>query len=201
MNKSRLEAFSDGVLAIIITIMVLELRPPEGEGWTALLRAWPHLVGYAVSFVYIGIYWTNHHHVMQAVRRVSGAVLWANLHLLFWLSLFPFVTEWVGESHFGAVAMTCYAGVALLAAVAYTILVRVMIRADDRNHLLAEVASGGGDLKGNLSIVAYVVGVVAPFLGRGGTAVTGAMLALVALMWLVPDRGIERVLALGGERE
>ncbi len=193
MNKSRMEAFSDGVLAIIITIMVLELRTPEGHEWREVLRLWPVLLSYVISFVYVGIYWNNHHHLMHTVHRVSGGILWANLHLLFWLSLFPFVTGWAGESHFAAVPMTCYAFVALMSAVAYTILVRTIIRADVSNHLLAEAT--GRDLKGNLSIAAYLVAMGTPFFGPAGVAVSGAMLAAVALMWLIPDRRIERVLA------
>ncbi|GMA16064.1 DUF1211 domain-containing protein [Deinococcus metallilatus] len=193
MNKSRMEAFSDGVLAIIITIMVLELKTPEGHDWRELARIWPVLLSYVISFLYVGIYWNNHHHLMLTVHRVSGGILWANLHLLFWLSLFPFVTGWAGESHFAAVPMSCYGFVALMAAVAYTILVRTIIRADASNHLLADAT--GRDLKGNLSIAAYLIAIVAPFFGQTGVIVSGLMLTAVALMWLIPDRRIERVLA------
>ncbi len=193
MTKARLEAFSDGVMAIIITIMVLELRTPTHDGWADLLHLWPVLVGYAVSFIYVGIYWNNHHHLMHTVRHINGKVMWANLHLLFWLSLFPFVTGWAGESHFGAVPMTCYAIVALMAGAAYTILVRALIHVDASNHLLAEAT--GSDVKGNLSLIGYAVALVAPFFGRVGSVVSGVMLVAVALMWLVPDRRIERVLA------
>ncbi|SMB95002.1 TMEM175 family protein [Deinococcus hopiensis] len=193
MTKSRLEAFSDGVLAIIITIMVLELRVPEGHEWRSLLELWPKLLGYLISFVYVGIYWNNHHHLMHTVRVVRGGILWANLHLLFWLSLFPFVTAWVGESHFAPVPMTCYGGVALMAALAYTVLVRTIISAHPDNHLLADAI--GSDAKGNLSMIAYLISIVAPFFGPAGVTLSGLMLLLVALVWLVPDRRIERVLA------
>ena len=199
MTKGRLEAFSDGVLAIIITIMVLELHRPVHDGWADLLALWPVLLSYLISFIYVGIYWNNHHHLMQSVRHINGSVMWANLHLLFWLSLFPFVTGWAGESHFAPVPMTCYAAVALLAGAAYTVLVRTLIRVDESNHLLAEAT--GGDLKGNLSLVGYVVALVAPFFGHTGVVLSGAMLTAVALMWLVPDRRIERVLAGQPEAE
>ncbi|MGY2892954.1 TMEM175 family protein [Deinococcus sp. UYEF24] len=192
MTKSRLEAFSDGVLAIIITIMVLELRTPEGHEWQGLLKLWPTLLAYVLSFIYVGIYWNNHHHLMYTVRRVNGNILWANLHLLFWLSLFPFVSGWAGESHFAAVPMTCYAGVALMCAVAFDILARVIVRADTSNHLLADAM--GSDLKGRLSRAGYIVAVFTPFLGLVGVVVSGLCLIGVALMWLVPDRRIELVL-------
>jgi len=192
MTKARLEAFSDGVLAIIITIMVLELRTPEGHEWTKLFKLWPTLLAYVLSFIYVGIYWNNHHHLMLTVRRINGATLWANLHLLFWLSLFPFVSGWVGESHFAAVPMTCYAAVALMAAVAYTILSAVIVRADTSNHLLADAL--GGDTKGKLSLAPYLIAIVSPLTGQTGTVLSGLMMIAVALMWLIPDRRIERVL-------
>ena len=193
MTKSRLEAFSDGVLAIIITIMVLELRTPEGHEWSELLKVWPTLLAYVLSFIYVGIYWNNHHHLMLTVRRISGAVLWANLHLLFWLSLFPFVSGWAGESHFAAVPMTCYAGVALMCAVAYTLLTVAIVRADVSNHLLADAI--GSDGKGKLSLAGYVIAIITPFLGPIGVILSGVCLIAVALMWLIPDRRIETVLA------
>ncbi len=196
MTKNRLEAFSDGVLAIIITIMVLELRTPAGHDWQGLLRLWPTLLAYVLSFVYIGIYWNNHH-LMHTVRRVNGTVLWANLHLLFWLSLFPFVSGWAGESRFAAVPMTCYAGVALMAAAAYNLLVQTILRADVSNHLLREAL--GDFLKGRLSIAVYAVALVTPFLGYPGVWVSGLTLMAVALMWLIPDRRIERVLEQAGQ--
>ena len=188
MTKNRLEAFSDGVLAIII--MVLELRTPAGHEWQGLFRLWPTLLAYVLSFLYIGIHWNNHHYLMQTVRRVNGHMLWANLHLLFWLSLFPFVSGWAGESRFDAVPMTCYAGVALMAALAYTLLSAAIIRADPGNHLLADAL--GNDLKGKLSLAAYVLALVAPFIGQPGTVISGLLMVAVALMWLIPDRRIER---------
>ena len=192
MTKSRMEAFSDGVLAIIITIMVLELRVPEGHDWHELGRLWPKFLAYVISFVYVGIYWNNHHHLMHTVHRVTGGMLWANLHLLFWLSLFPFVSGWAGESHFAREPMTAYGVVALMAGLAYTILVRVIIGAGTENHLLADAI--GEDVKGNLSLAGYVVAIVAPLLGAWGAWVSGVMLIGVALMWLIPDRRIEQVM-------
>jgi uncharacterized membrane protein len=192
VTKSRLEAFSDGVLAIIITIMVLELRTPQGHEWSGVLRLWPKLLAYVLSFIYVGIYWNNHHHLMLTVRRINGSVLWANLHLLFWLSLFPFVSGWVGESHFSAVPMTCYAGVALMCGVAYTVLTSVIVHADQSNHLLADAL--GSDTKGKLSLVAYLMAIAAPFTGQIGTVLSGLLMIAVALMWLIPDRRIEVVL-------
>jgi uncharacterized membrane protein len=192
MTKHRLEAFSDGVLAIIITIMVLELRTPGGHEWSDLTKLWPTLLAYLISFIYVGIYWNNHHHLMYTVTRVTGSVLWANLHLLFWLSLFPFVSGWAGESGFAAVPMVCYGVVALMAAVAYTLLSIAIMRADASNHLLADAL--GDDAKGKLSLVGYAIAIAAPLTGQVGTVVSGVMLMVVALMWLIPDRRIERVL-------
>ncbi|MFC4426909.1 TMEM175 family protein [Deinococcus navajonensis] len=196
MTKSRLEAFSDGVLAIIITIMVLELPRPESHEWHELGRLWPTLLGYVLSFLYVGIYWNNHHHLMHTVRRVNGSMLWANLHLLFWLSLLPYMTGWAGESHFAPVPVVCYAFIALMCAVAYLILVRVIIRADPSNHLLSD-ATGAG-FKEWLSVAAYLGAIVAPLFGRSGVPVAGVLLVAVALMWLIPDRRIERVLERTG---
>jgi uncharacterized membrane protein len=190
MPTTRLEAFSDGVLAIIITIMVLELKVPHGEDLSVLEPLLPVLLSYVLSFVYIGIYWNNHHHMMHAVKRVSGGVLWANLHLLFWLSLFPFVTGWMGENHFGKLPTALYGGVLLMAAIAYTILVVTIIREEGSGSLLAKAV--GKDVKGKLSIVAYAAAIVACFVFRQWVA--QAIYVLVALMWLVPDRRIERVL-------
>ncbi|GHF62309.1 putative membrane protein [Deinococcus metalli] len=195
MTKSRMEAFSDGVLAIIITIMVLELRVPEGHEWGEIAQLWPKVAAYVISFIYVGIYWNNHHHLMHTVRRVTGAVLWANLHLLFWLSLFPFVSGWAGETHFAREPMTAYGVVAIMAGAAYTILVRTIIAAGEQNHLLADAV--GTDMKGNLSLAGYVIAIVAPLLGGWGVWVSGAALVAVALMWLIPDRRIERVLEHG----
>ncbi len=195
MRTSRLEAFSDGVLAIVITIMVLELAVPSGHEWSDLLALWPKVLSYLISFVYVGIYWNNHHHLFQLVERVNGAVLWANLNLLLWLSLFPFVTGWAGESHFAAVPMTCYAAVALMAAVSYTILQQVAVRAHESNARAARAA--GADRKGLVSIGVYLVAIVAPFFGAAGVVVSGVGIAAVAVLWFVPDRRVERVLSSG----
>ena len=195
MRTSRLEAFSDGVLAIVITIMVLELAVPSGHEWSDLLALWPKVLSYLISFVYVGIYWNNHHHLFQLVERVNGAVLWANLNLLLWLSLFPFVTGWAGESHFAAVPMTCYAAVALMAAVSYTILQQVAVRAHESNARAARAA--GADRKGLVSIGVYLVAIVAPFFGTAGVVVSGVGIAAVAVLWFVPDRRVERVLSSG----
>jgi uncharacterized membrane protein len=197
MTKSRLEAFSDGVLAIIITIMVLELRVPDGHEWADLGALWPKFLSYGLSFVYVGIYWNNHHHLLHATRTVNGAILWANLHLLFWLSLFPFVTAWAGESDFLPVPMASYSAVALLAAVAYAVLHRQLVRADPDNVLLVNAPRNA--MKMNVSIVAYLVGFVVPLIGGWGSWVTGAVLVGVALMWIVPDRQIERAIRQAGE--
>ena len=190
MGTSRLEAFSDGVLAIIITIMVLELKVPHGEDLSVLTPLLPVFFNYVLSFVYIGIYWNNHHHMMHAVKRVSGGVLWANLHLLFWLSLFPFVTAWMGENHFARLPTALYGGVLLMAAIAYTILVYTIIGEEGTGSLLAKAI--GRDRKGKLSIVAYVVAIALCFFVAQWAA--QAIYALVALVWLVPDTRIERIL-------
>lgn len=199
MTKSRLEIFSDGVLAIIITVMVLELKTPAGHDWRDLLMLWPTLLAYILSFVFIGVYWNNHHHLMLTIRSINGAALWANLHLLFWLSLLPFVTHWAGESRFAAAPMTCYAGVAFMCAVAFSILTTVLVRADTDNHLLA--AALGDDAKGKLSLAVYALAIVTPFLRPAGAAVSGLLLIAVALMWLIPDRRIERVLEEDAEEQ
>lgn len=189
MSKTRLEAFSDGVLAIIITILVLELRAPHGEHLADLQPLLPKLLTYLLSFVYVGIYWNNHHHTLHAVKRVSGRVLWANLHLLFWLSLLPFVTAWLGENHFAAVPSALYGAILLMAAIAYTILVRSIIAASEENLLLAQAI--GNDGKGYLSLVIYAAAIPialwVPWLAQ-------VCYVIVALVWLVPDRRIERVL-------
>ena len=189
MHKARLEAFSDGVLAIIITIMVLELHIPRGETLSALGPLLPVFLCYVLSFVYVGIYWNNHHHMLHAAKRVSGGVLWANLHLLFWLSLFPFVTGWMGENNFGAVPTALYGGVLLMAATAYWILARALIAVEGAESVLAKAI--GRDRKGVLSIVLYAVAIPLAFVGRWAAL---GIFVLVALMWLVPDRRIERVL-------
>jgi uncharacterized membrane protein len=196
MRTSRVEAFSDGVLAIIITIMVLELRVPEGHDWTDLFVLWPKLISYLISFIYVGIYWNNHHHLFQLVERVNGSVLWANLHLLFWLSLFPFVAGWAGESHFAPIPMTCYAAVALMAGISYTTLQVVIVRAHASNARAARAS--GADLKGRISIGAYIVAIIAPFFGEAGAIVSGICIAGVAVLWFIPDRRVERTLAEPG---
>jgi uncharacterized membrane protein len=187
MGKTRLEAFSDGVLAIIITIMVLEMKVPHGETIAALWPVLPVFLSYVLSFLYVGIYWNNHHHMLHLVRRVNGGILWANLHLLFWLSLLPFATGWMGENHFDAGPSVLYGVVLLMAAVAYWILQRVIIRAQGAGSSLA--AALGNDWKGKLSPVIYIAGIVVSC----RVAVLGqACYALAALLWLVPDRRIER---------
>jgi uncharacterized membrane protein len=190
MNKTRLEAFSDGVMAIIITIMVLELKVPHGEDLAALQPLLPVFFSYVLSFVYVGIYWNNHHHMLHTVKHVSGGVLWANLHLLFWLSLFPFVTGWMGENHFAPLPSALYGGVLMMAGVAYTILSRTLIHEDGGEaSLLAKAV--GKDYKGQLSVVFYAAAIVLSFFNHW---ISQAIYVFVALMWLVPDRRIERVL-------
>ena len=189
MPKTRLEAFSDGVLAIIITIMVLELKVPHGEDISVLAPLLPVFFSYVLSFVYIGIYWNNHHHMMHAVKRVTGGVLWANLHLLFWLSLLPFVTGWMGENHFAQLPTALYGFVLLMAAVAYWILVFAITSEEGPDSLLAKAV--GKDLKGKLSALAYAVAIALSFVNHWFAA---AIYILVALVWLVPDKRIERVL-------
>jgi len=189
MPKTRLEAFSDGVLAIIITIMVLELKVPHGEDLSVLGPLLPVFFSYVLSFIYIGIYWNNHHHMMHVVKRVSGGVLWANLHLLFWLSLFPFVTGWMGENHFAQLPTVLYGAVLMMAAIAYWILVIAIIHEEGADSLLARAI--GKDLKGKLSIVAYAVAIALSFINHWFAE---AIYVIVALVWLVPDRRIERIL-------
>ncbi|MDE3062339.1 MAG: DUF1211 domain-containing protein [Acidobacteriota bacterium] len=194
MHKARLEAFSDGVLAIIITIMVLDLHIPRSEQLSALAPLLPVFLSYVLSFVYIGIYWNNHHHMLHAAQRVSGGVLWANLHLLFWLSLLPFVTGWMGENNFGAVPTALYGTVLMMAGIAYWILARTLIAADGRRSILATAI--GADRKGVVSVVLYAVALPLAFVHR---LLAQAIFVCVALMWLVPDRRIERVLPPAAE--
>ena len=189
MGKTRLEAFSDGVIAIIITIMVLELRVPHAATLAALQPLWPVFACYLVSFVYVGIYWNNHHHLWQVVEHVSGPVLWANLHLLFWLSLFPFVTTWVGESGFARVPVAIYGVVLLCAGCAYSILVRALLGLHGRNSLLARAV--GADFKGNISLLLYLAAIALTFVLPW---LSCALYVAVAIIWLVPDRRIERVI-------
>ena len=189
MGKGRVEAFSDGVFAILITIMVLEMKVPHGAGLDALTPVLPVFLSYVLSFVYLAIYWNNHHHMLHAAQRVNGAILWANLHLLFWLSLFPFVTGWMGENHFAAAPMALYGVVLLMAAIAYFVLQNAIIASQGTHSLLAKAV--GRDLKGKLSPVLYATAIVAAFFRP---SISGGIYVLVALMWLVPDRRIERVL-------
>ena len=187
MNKTRLEAFSDGVIAIIITIMVLELRPPHGADWAAMRPLLPSFLTYVLSFIFLGIYWNNHHHMLQATRRINGVTLWANLHLLFWLSLIPFVTNWMGENHFEAVPTALYGAVLFCCAIAYTILLRTILAAHGgvNSHLAAAI---GDDRKGKLSLLLYAMAIPLAFVHQ---SISHAIYALVALIWLVPDPRIE----------
>lgn len=186
MGRGRLEAFSDGVIAILITIMVLELKIPHGTGWSSLTPLVPVFLTYVLSFVYLGIYWANHHHMLHTVQRVNGSVLWANLHLLFWLSLVPFVTGWMGENHGAAEPTAAYGVVMIGAAVAYTILTYAIIAQHGPDHTLAKAV--GRDWKGKSSIVAYGMAIALAFVNQW---LSDAIYILVALMWLVPDRRIE----------
>jgi uncharacterized membrane protein len=190
MNKTRLEAFSDGVFAIIITIMVLELKVPNGADLKDLAPLMPVFLSYVLSFVIVGIYWNNHHHMLHAVKRVEGGILWANLHLLFWLSLMPFTTGWMGENHFARLPMALYAFDLLMCAIAYIVLQRCIIATHGGESTLARAV--GRDRKGKVSLAAYVVAIPLAFVSEW---VSGALIVAVALMWLVPDRRIEKVVA------
>jgi len=188
MGKGRLEAFSDGVIAVIITIMVLEMKVPHGTDLEALVPLLPIFLSYVLSFIYVGIYWNNHHHMLHAVQHVDGSVLWANMHLLFWLSLVPFVTGWVNENHFAPVPVALYGAVLLMAGVAYYILERVLIARHGRDSSLARAM--GVDYKGILSVVIYAIAVVLAFVNPW---ISCALYVLVAMMWFIPDRRIERI--------
>ena len=190
MSRNRLEAFSDGVIAIIITIMVLELRVPIGASLPALRPLTPVFLSYILSFVLLGIYWNNHHHLLQVVERVSGGVLWANLHLLFWLSLIPFATAWMGENHFAATPVAVYGVVLVFAAIAYFILTRSLLRIHTPDSTLA--AALGRDFKGKISIVIYLAAIGLTFVRSWLAA---ALYVLVEIIWLVPDRRIEKRIA------
>jgi uncharacterized membrane protein len=189
MSKGRVEAFSDGVIAIIITIMVLEMKVPHGKEISTLRPLLPTFLSYVLSFVYVGIYWNNHHHMLHAANRVTGPVLWANLHLLFWLSLFPFATGWMGENHFAAAPSALYGAVLFMAAVAYWVLQQTLIAVEGPGSILSKAV--GTDWKGKLSPIIYIVAIVAtlwtPWISQG-------LYVLVALLWLIPDRRIEHVL-------
>lgn len=187
MNKGRLEAFSDGVLAIVITIMVLELRRPEGATWEALVERVPVLLTYVLSFVFVGIYWNNHHHLLQATERINGRILWANLHLLFWLSLTPFAMGWMGEYPSASAPSAAYGTLLLCSGIAYMILQREILAAQPPHSKLRTALSH--DLKGNISPVLYLAGIVLAFVNQW---ISDAIYVSVALMWLVPDPRIER---------
>ncbi len=191
MNKARLEAFSDGVIAILITIMVLELKVPRGDDWSALRPLLPVFLTYLLSFVFLGIYWNNHHHMLQLADRVNGRMLWANLHLLFWLSLIPFVTGWMGENHFSSLPTAVYGAVLLLSGAAYTILQHTIITAQGEGSRLA--AAVDGDVKGKMSLLLYAIAIPAAFVHDG---ISDAIYVLVALMWLIPDRRIESAIGV-----
>ena len=189
MGKGRLEAFSDGVFAIIITIMVLELKVPHGGDLASLVPLIPKFLSYILSFVYLAIYWNNHHHLLHVTHRVTGGILWANLYLLFWLSLIPFATAWMGESHFKPATTALYGVPLLMAAIAYWVLTRTILKAEGEGSILSRAL--GSDLKGRGSIVLYVAAIVLAYVHP---AIAGAIYVLVALVWIIPDRRIERAL-------
>ncbi len=188
MQKGRLEAFSDGVIAVIITIMVLEMKVPHGTDPAALAPLIPVFVSYVLSYVYVGIYWNNHHHMLHAARTIDGPILWANLHLLFWLSLIPFVTGWMGENHFAEIPVALYGAVLLMSAISYYVLSRCLIKHDGANSLLGSAV--GKDFKGRISLVIYVVAILLSFVNRW---IALGLYFFVALLWFVPDRRIERM--------
>jgi uncharacterized membrane protein len=194
VSKGRLEAFSDGVIAIIVTIMVLEMKAPHGDDLSDLRPLIPTFLSYVLSFVFVSIYWNNHHHLLQAVRQIQGPVLWANLHLLFWLSLTPFVTAWMGENHFAAWPVAVYGAVLMLSGVAYFILVRTLLWCHPQDSVLARAI--GGDFKGKISVVIYASAIGLAFVEAW---LACALYVLVAIIWLVPDRRIERALGERGE--
>lgn len=188
MRKGRLEAFSDGVLAIIITIMVLEMKVPHGNDFASLKSLIPVVTSYILSFIYIGIYWNNHHHLMHTVTHITGKVLWANLYLLFWLSLVPFVTGWMGENEFAVIPVALYGLILLMAAIAYFILQSIILKQHGKDSILANAI--GNDLKGKISPILYAIGIIASWFSP---LVAGGIYALVAFIWLIPDRRIERI--------
>jgi uncharacterized membrane protein len=187
MNKARLEAFSDGVIAVIITIMVLEMKVPHGDDFASLAPVIPVFLSYVLSYVYAGIYWSNHHHLFHAVEHVNGRILWANLHLLFWLSLIPFMTGWMGENGYGAIPVAAYGVVLLFSGLAFAMLTRSLVLHHGRESLLAK--SIGGDRKGKISVVLYAIAIPLAFVN---VWLSGAIYAAVAAMWVVPDPRIER---------
>lgn len=195
MSSERLEAFSDGVLAVIITIMVLELEVPHEIGIDALRPLLPNFLTYILSFIYVGIYWNNHHHMFQVTEKVTGGILWANLHLLFWLSLIPFVTGWMGTSNFAPLPAALYGGVLVMAAIAWTILQRAILANHEQDSLIA--AATEGSYKEVISTILYIVAIIFAFIQ---TWVSGALYAVVALIWLIPDRRVERAIAARDDR-
>jgi uncharacterized membrane protein len=189
MHKNRVEAFSDGVLAIVITIMVLELKVPHGDNFSTLLPLWPVFLSYLISFIYLAIYWNNHHHLFQAVKKVDGPILWANMHLLFWLSLLPFASAWVGENHFTRIPVALYGFILLMASIAYYILARALARHPGQKEFLSQAL--GKDIKGRISIVLYALAISISF---WFPIVSGLIYIGVAIIWLIPDRRIEKSL-------
>jgi len=189
MNKTRLEAFSDGVIAILITIMILEMKVPVGKDFASLKPVFPKFISYVLSFIYLGIYWNNHHHMMHTVKKVTGSILWANLHLLFWLSLVPFVTDWMGENNFAPMPIALYGVILLMAAIAYFLLQGQILRTHGKDSLLSKAI--GKDVKGKISPILYFVAIVSSFFDQW---IAGAIYVLVAIIWLIPDKRIERTL-------
>jgi len=187
MNKTRLEAFSDGVIAIIITIMVLELKIPHGSDWHSLQTLAPKFLSYIISFVYIAIYWSNHHHLLQTLKHVNGSVLWSNTHLLFWLSLVPFATAWAGENHFAELPVAIYSFIMLMAGVSYFILSKTIIKVQGKDSILSSAI--GKDLKGIISMIGYAIAVPLAFYFKDGSLI---IIISIALLWLIPDRRIEK---------
>ncbi|HEY6914899.1 MAG TPA: TMEM175 family protein [Paludibacter sp.] len=187
MNKSRMEAFSDGVLAIIITIMVLELKIPHGDDWQSLQNLAPKFISYIISFIYVAIYWNNHHHLIHTVKHVTGSILWANTHLLFWLSLVPFVTAWAGENQFSQLPVAAYSLVLLMAAVAYYILSKTIVSIHGKESVLS--AAIGKDFKGIISVIAYALAVIFAFILK---EISLFLILAIAMLWLVPDKRIEK---------
>ncbi len=189
MQKTRLEAFSDGVMAIIITIMVLELKVPHGSDWDTLKPIIPNFISYILSFIYIGIYWNNHHHLLHTVKQVSGGILWANLHLLFWLSLVPFVTGWMGENHFASLPVALYGVILFMAAISYYVLQDQILRKHGKNSILAKAI--GSDIKGKISPILYCIAIPVSFFS---STISGIIYGVVAIIWLIPDKRIEKIL-------
>lgn len=189
MNKNRLEAFSDGVLAIIITIMILEIKVPEGENFSDLQFLFPKFISYILSFVYVGIYWNNHHHMLQSVTKVNGKILWANLHLLFWLSLIPVSTGWMGEHNFAKATITLYGVILFFAAIAFWLLQKIIISNEGENSILAKAV--GKNFKGNISNLLYFSAIVISFFYE---IVAASIYVMVAMIWLIPDKRIEKVI-------